>query len=78
MPSYGRENGYLMSFAGLLLTLNFTPEQKKPLLVYLTQCEIDLCGLVEQGHTGWQAWGGHGSGRKFPFSLRVSCWINPE
>ena len=66
MPSYGRENGYLMSFAGLLLTLNFTAEQKEPLLVYLTQYGIDLYGLVAQGHTGWQAWGGHGSGRKFP------------
>lgn len=66
MASYGRENGYLMSFAGLLLTLNFTPEQKEPLLVYLTQYGIDLYGLVERGHTGWQAWGGHGSGRKFP------------
>jgi len=66
MASYGRENGFLMSFAGLLLTLNFAPEQKEPLLVYLTQYGIDLYGLIEQGHRGWQAWGGHGSGRKFP------------
>ena len=66
MASYGRENAYLMSFAGLLLTLDFPSEQKEPLLVYLTQYGIDLYGLVEQGHTGWQAHGGHGSGRKFP------------
>ncbi len=66
MPSYGRENAYLMSFAGLLLTLSFAPEQKEPLLVCLVQYGIDLYGLVEQGHTGWQAFGGHGSGRKFP------------
>lgn len=66
MPSYGRENGYLMSFAGLLLTLDFPVETKEPLLVYLTQYGIDLFGLVEQGHNGWQAFGGHGSGRKFP------------
>jgi cysteine-rich repeat protein len=66
MASYGRENGYLVSFAGLLLTLNFTQAQKEPLLVYLTQYGIDLYGLVEQGHTGWQAHGGHGTGRKFP------------
>jgi hypothetical protein len=69
MASYGRENGYLMSFAGLLLTLDAPPEQKEPLLVYLTQYGIDLYGLVEQGHTGWQAFGGHGSGRKFPVLL---------
>ena len=69
MASYGRENGYLMSFAGLLLTLDFAAEQKEPLLVYLTQYGIDLYGLVEQGHTGWQAHGGHGSGRKFPILL---------
>jgi cysteine-rich repeat protein len=69
MASYGRENAYLMSFAGLLLTLDLTPEQKEPLLVYLTQYGIDLYGLVEQGHTGWQAHGGHGSGRKFPVVL---------
>ena len=69
MASYGRENAYLMSFAGLLLTLNFSQEQKEPLLVYLTQYGIDLYGLAEQGHTGWHAHGGHGSGRKFPVLL---------
>jgi len=69
MASYGRENGYVMSFAGLLLTLNFTQAQKEPLLVYLTQYGIDLYGLAQQGHTGWQAHGGHGTGRKFPIVL---------
>jgi hypothetical protein len=69
MASYGRENAYLMSFAGLLLTLDFTPEQKEPLLIYLVQYGIDLYGLLEQGHSGWQAHGGHGSGRKFPILL---------
>ena len=66
MASDGRENAYLMSFCGLLLALNFSPEEKEPLLVYLSQYGIDLYGLVERGHTGWQAHGGHGSGRKFP------------
>jgi hypothetical protein len=69
MASYGRENGYLMSFAGLLLTLNFSNEQKEPLLVYLIQYGIDLHGLIEGGHTGWQAHGGHGTGRKLPILL---------
>jgi hypothetical protein len=27
---------------------------------------IDYWGLVRNGHPGWQGWGGHGSGRKFP------------
>jgi hypothetical protein len=58
-----------MSFAGLLLTLDFPADQKEALLVYLTQYGIDLYGLVEQGHSGWQAHGGHGSGRKFPVLL---------
>lgn len=77
MASYGRENAYLMSFAGLLLTLNSPSEQKEPLLVYLTQYGIDLYGLVEQGHTGWQAHGGHGSGRKFPIVL-AGLMLNEE
>jgi hypothetical protein len=69
MASYGRENGYLMSFSSLLLTLNYPDELKEPLLVYLVQYGIDLYGLVEQGHAGWQAHGGHGSGRKLPILL---------
>ena len=77
MASYGRENGYVMSFAGLLLTLNFTQEQKEPLLAYVTQYGIDLYGLVEQGHTGWQAHGGHGTGRKFPIVL-AGMMLNEE
>ncbi len=77
MASYGRENGYLMSFAGLLLTLGVPPEQKEPLLVYLTQYGIDLYGLVEQGHSGWQAHGGHGTGRKFPIVL-AGMMLNEE
>jgi hypothetical protein len=66
-----------MSFAGLLLTLDFPAEQKEPLLVYLTQYGIDLYGLVEQGHTGWQAHGGHGSGRKLPIVL-AGLMLNQE
>jgi hypothetical protein len=69
MVSYAREGGYLMGFAGLMLTLNFTPAQKEPLLVDLVQYGIDLYGLVQEGHTGWPAWGGHGTGRKLPILL---------
>ncbi len=66
MPDYAREIARAVGNAGLLLTLDYTPEQKEPLLVYLTQYGIDLAGLVRRGHDGWHAHGGHGSGRKFP------------
>jgi hypothetical protein len=78
MASYGRENAYLMSFAGLMLTLDVPAEQKEPLLVYLTQYGIDLNGLVQQGHEGWQAFGGHGSGRKFPLVFAGMMLDEPE
>lgn len=69
MPSYGREHAYVMSFAGLLLTLDVADSAKEPLLIHLVQNGIDNFGLVEQGRRGWPAHGGHGSGRKFPIIL---------
>jgi predicted Fe-Mo cluster-binding NifX family protein len=66
MPDYAREIARAVGTAGLLLSLSYTAEQKEPLLVYLTQYGIDLYGLVNGGHPGWPAHGGHGSGRKFP------------
>ena len=75
--SYGRENGYMMSFAGLLLTLDFAAEEKEPLLVYMVQYGLDLYGLVEAGHSGWHAHGGHGTGRKFPILL-AGLMLNHE
>ena len=66
MPDYSREIARAVGIAGLLLNLNFSPRQKEPLLVYLTQYGIDLSGLVRKRHPGWPAHGGHGSGRKFP------------
>jgi hypothetical protein len=69
MPDYSREIARAVGIGGLLLTLSYTPEQKEPLLVYLTQYGIDLHGLVSRGHPGWTAHGGHGSGRKFPILL---------
>ena len=69
MPDYSREIARAVGTAGLLLTLSYTAEQKEPLLVYLTQYGIDLYGLVQRGHPGWTAHGGHGSGRRFPILL---------
>ncbi len=69
MPDYAREIARAVGNAGLLLSLDLPPEQKEPLLVYLTQYGIDLAGLVRAGHPGWPAHGGHGSGRKLPIVL---------
>jgi len=66
MPDYGREVGRTIGNAALLLTLNFTREQKEALLVYFVQYGIDLYAAVRAGHSGWPAHGGHGSGRKLP------------
>ncbi len=65
MPSYGQHVAFAMSYASLLLALNFPPEQKVPLTNYLVQYGIDLFGCVKAGY-GWPAFGGHRSGRKLP------------
>ena len=52
--------------AGLVVCTAIDPEKKERLLVGLVQVGIDYWGVVKSGHPGWGAWGGHGSGRKFP------------
>jgi hypothetical protein len=69
MPHYGQWVGQAMSMAGLTLMLDYNREQKERLLVGMVQVGIDYWGLVRNGHTGWEGWGGHGSGRKFPIVL---------
>ncbi|HUS46772.1 MAG TPA: hypothetical protein VM098_01535 [Phycisphaerae bacterium] len=66
MPNYAQLIAQACSDAGCLLCLDFRPEEKEPLVLGLVQVGIDLYGVVRAGHPGWQAWGGHGSGRKFP------------
>jgi len=66
MPHYGQWVGQAMSMAGLILMLDVDPELKERLLINVVQVGIDYWGLVRNGHPGWQGWGGHGSGRKFP------------
>jgi hypothetical protein len=66
MPHYGQWVGQAQSVAGIMLMCDFTAEEKEPLLVGVVQCGIDYWGAVKNGHPGWQGWGGHGSGRKFP------------
>jgi hypothetical protein len=78
MPDYSREIARAVGNAGLLLSLNYTARQKEPLLVYLTQYGIDLAGLVRNGHPGWTAHGGHGSGRKLPILLAGTLLGAPD
>jgi hypothetical protein len=66
MPHYGQQVGHAVSNAGVLLCLDIKPEEKEKLLINFIQVGIDYWGIVKSGHPGWQGWGGHGSGRKFP------------
>jgi hypothetical protein len=65
MPSYGQHIAFADSYVGLLLSLNFSPDQKVNLTNYFVQYGIDLFGCVQAGY-GWPAFGGHRSGRKMP------------
>jgi hypothetical protein len=65
-PLYGREVGRSTGMATLLLVCDFTPAEKRGLLVGLVQYGIDLWGIARAGYSGWQAHGGHGTGRKWP------------
>jgi hypothetical protein len=65
-PQYGREVGRAAGIASLLLCLDFPPQEKERLLINFVQHGIDLWGIVRAGYPGWQAHGGHGSGRKWP------------
>jgi hypothetical protein len=78
MPDYSREIARAVGNAALLLSLNYSARQKEPLLVYLTQYGIDLAGLVRNGHPGWPAHGGHGSGRKLPIVLAGTLLGAPD
>lgn len=66
MPHYGQWVGQAQSMGGLMLMLDLPPAKKERLLINMVQVGIDYWGLVRNGHPGWQGWGGHGSGRKFP------------
>jgi hypothetical protein len=69
MPMYGREVGRATSIASMIVLLELPAEQQdaqEQVLIGLVQRGIDLWGLVRAGHPGWSAFGGHGSGRKWP------------
>jgi hypothetical protein len=68
MPDYGREMAALVGSGGLLLNLDLPNDQKRTLLVRMTQLGIDSFGALAAG-CRWPGLGGHGSGRKFPILL---------
>jgi len=66
MPQYGRDYGRVVGISALLLCTDLSPQQKEPLLVNYVQVGIDLGAMIRGGHPGFDAHGGHGSGRKLP------------
>jgi hypothetical protein len=67
MPNYAQWYAQGPANAVLLACCDGTkPEDKERLLINIIQIGIDHYSLVRQGHPGWNAHGGHGSGRKFP------------
>jgi len=44
MPSYGQHVAFAVSYASLLLLLDFAPADKEPLTNYFVQYGIDLYG----------------------------------
>lgn len=72
MAMYGREMGRVAGMASLFLLVEVPEDQRatqERLLIGFLQRGIDLWGLVEAGHPGWPAFGGHGSGRKWPIAF---------
>ncbi len=67
-PDYGREIANQLGTGLLALQLDFTREQKEPLLVRLVQFGIDVYGTAKAGGV-WEDLGGHNPGRKMPLLL---------
>jgi hypothetical protein len=65
LPQYGREIGRAASQGTVMLCCDFDPLLKERLLQGIVQAGIDYWGVISAGHPGYQAWGGHGQGRKW-------------
>jgi hypothetical protein len=68
MTHYSAETGRAVGIASLFLICDFTKAQKDSLMKGFVQYGIDLWGIVRgcNASRGWQAHGGHGTGRKLP------------
>jgi hypothetical protein len=65
MPRYGRWVTHASSFAAILLHMDYSAQDKEPLLVHYVQYGVDLWGITRAGYRGWQGHGGFGQGRKW-------------
>jgi hypothetical protein len=68
LPHYGQQMVEKVGEGSLLLLMNYTREEKEPLLINLVQVGIDLFGVARGGFV-WQGHGGLNSGRKWPIVL---------
>ncbi len=67
LPNYGREIAARIGDGALMLQLDFSPAEKRTLLIRFLQVGIDLHGvLMDGGRENWVPNGGHSSGRKWP------------
>jgi hypothetical protein len=68
MPAYSAETARAVGIATEYLVCDYTRAEKDSLMKGLLQYGIDLWGIVRacSASRGWQAHGGHGSGRKWP------------
>jgi len=65
LPHYGQNVVMLVGDASLLLHMDYSAEEKEPLLIGLVQAGIDFWGLARVGRS-WPSHGGLNSGRKWP------------
>ena len=65
LPQYGREVARAAGMGTLLLCCDYDEATKERLLQGIVQAGVDYWGAIRAGHPGYQAHGGHGSGRKW-------------
>ncbi|MCA8953347.1 MAG: hypothetical protein KDE27_27795 [Planctomycetes bacterium] len=68
MPDYGRDIGALVGSGALALNFDVDADQKRTLLIRMTQIGLDLHAALRVG-CHWRGLGGHGHGRKLPILL---------
>lgn len=76
-PDYGRDTSWLVEEAVLSLQLNYTNEQKNPLLIRTLQYGIDIYGAANT-NGNWSANGGHDMGRKMPMLMAGLAFNDPN
>jgi len=78
MPNYGRELAMYVGGGGLLATLDFSVDQKRPLVLGLTQVGIDYYHISLLAPNLWEVIAGQNFGRKFPILFAGHMLENSE